>query len=585
MASVDALHVGCRVELHDGTKGSVINKSGTWWYVSLDNQAGIAKRQKGKLNILGSAPLKPLPSEKPLPSDADSKLSAAFNEMIARESTRPWRLPGGKENALAGESASGLTPHRALSVALQLKREAVRVAKEASDAILSYDKVMRLAEELKESEPAAAAKPRRAPLGTVKLSNNANVNPHHKEKAPIAKITVAQKRSAPVVPLLPIGHLHNPPVKNNTTAEPSEQPANMNQQWFNPRAARAPPDQPEACNKRIQNDSQLQWILARTHGLHSGQPEAALPASTFKVIREVGNSAGAFGKVYKGVDTRNGQSVAVKKLTPTGGSGEEEILLEICLLEALGAECAQIVNYHGYYQVRKDYYLVLDLYDCSLWHHLFGASKAKSGLSAMVECGKDGTLGPSRGMHAWACERHFITVEVAKALLHMHGAGSHGIMHRDLKPDNVLLSLDSKCGVQRVVLTDFGLSRTAWRNQNRRMSGDIGTVRYMSPEVMRGDAYGRPSDLWSFGVTIYELWTGLPAYEGLSEMQAEQSIMSLGRPGSRGYANELRPLPFVFSLVDQCLIPQGRRIEAKTALEMLIKDQKSFCKPVLQTIK
>ena len=44
----------------------------------------------------------------------------------------------------------------------------------------------------------------------------------------------------------------------------------------------------------------------------------------------------------------------------------------------------------------------------------------------------------------------------------------------------------------------------------------------MSPEVMRGDPYGRPSDLWSLGVTLYELWTGLPAYEGQTELQAEK---------------------------------------------------------------
>lgn len=110
--------------------------------------------------------------------------------------------------------------------------------------------------------------------------------------------------------------------------------------------------------------------------------------------------------------------------------------------------------------------------------------------------------------------RLLVTHHIVLGLQAMHGAGLNGVVHRDLKPANCLLRRGGEHGVTRVVLTDFGLARTAWRNRNRRMSAQVGTARYMAPEVIKGDLYGKASDIWSLGVTLYELWTGELSYNG-----------------------------------------------------------------------
>jgi serine/threonine protein kinase len=79
------------------------------------------------------------------------------------------------------------------------------------------------------------------------------------------------------------------------------------------------------------------------------------------------------------------------------------------------------------------------------------------------------------------------------------------IIHRDLKPGNVLLAED---GTPR--LTDFGISRMAQREgtQLTETGALLGTIDYMSPEACRGEALDGRSDIWSFGLLLYEMLTG-----------------------------------------------------------------------------
>ena len=103
-----------------------------------------------------------------------------------------------------------------------------------------------------------------------------------------------------------------------------------------------------------------------------------------------------------------------------------------------------------------------------------------------------------------------IGVDVARALAHAH---SHGVMHRDVKPGNLLRD------GRRVVLTDFGLARPLDAEETGTMteSGDlVGTPLYMAPEQITGDAQkidGR-SDVWGLGVTLYELLTQRAPFPG-----------------------------------------------------------------------
>jgi pimeloyl-ACP methyl ester carboxylesterase len=100
-----------------------------------------------------------------------------------------------------------------------------------------------------------------------------------------------------------------------------------------------------------------------------------------------------------------------------------------------------------------------------------------------------------------------LALPIAEALAAAH---SHGIVHRDVKPGNVLVSDDG-----RVKLADFGLARPHDADRDvTRTAGVIGTVAYMSPEQANGAEAGPASDVFSFGVLAYELLTGRRPFEG-----------------------------------------------------------------------
>jgi serine/threonine protein kinase/WD40 repeat protein len=109
-----------------------------------------------------------------------------------------------------------------------------------------------------------------------------------------------------------------------------------------------------------------------------------------------------------------------------------------------------------------------------------------------------------------------IGVQVAEALAHAHG---QGILHRDIKPSNLLLDTHGT-----VWVTDFGLAK-ATDSDNLTLSGDIvGTLRYMAPERFQGTSEQR-SDVYSLGVTLYELLTLRPAYSESDRNRLLQQLL------------------------------------------------------------
>ncbi len=105
-----------------------------------------------------------------------------------------------------------------------------------------------------------------------------------------------------------------------------------------------------------------------------------------------------------------------------------------------------------------------------------------------------------------AAEVRRILVETASALGHAH---ARGIVHRDVKPDNIMLDADGRC-----VMTDFGIARSASESKLTATGMSIGTPRYMSPEQARArDVDGR-GDLYSLGIVGYECLTGHVPFDG-----------------------------------------------------------------------
>ncbi len=106
--------------------------------------------------------------------------------------------------------------------------------------------------------------------------------------------------------------------------------------------------------------------------------------------------------------------------------------------------------------------------------------------------------------------------QVAAGLDYAH---SRGLVHRDVKPSNILLMPDG-----RALLTDFGIAKAAWDSRLTRGDTRLGTAAYMAPEQARGQPVGRHTDVYALGVVLYEMVTGRPPFEGNTDAILYQHV-------------------------------------------------------------
>ena len=145
--------------------------------------------------------------------------------------------------------------------------------------------------------------------------------------------------------------------------------------------------------------------------------------------------------------------------------------------------------------------------------------------------------------------------EIAAALAHAH---AHDVVHRDIKPDNIWLAADGSAAVG-----DFGIAHLLGAERLTAEGVVVGTVRYLSPEQIRGEEGGPASDLYALGVTLYELVTGRPPFTAKDATAVlTQHLTSVPVPPSEhepAIPDELERLILALLAKDPQLRPLGRR--------------------------
>ena len=212
--------------------------------------------------------------------------------------------------------------------------------------------------------------------------------------------------------------------------------------------------------------------------------------------------SGATGEIYRAHDSRLGRAVALKVLHPQ--FTHDPASLSRFVREARAASALNhpnIITVHEVGQVNGTHFIATELIE--------GRS-----LRARLAAGRLEVL-----------EALDVSIQCAAALEAGHRAG---IVHRDVKPENIMLRPD---GLVKVV--DFGLARAAADASGETMVGRtlpgiiMGTPRYMSPEQARGEPLDARTDIFSLGAVLYEMLVGQPCFAGASTAEVFASLLNV----------------------------------------------------------
>ena len=216
--------------------------------------------------------------------------------------------------------------------------------------------------------------------------------------------------------------------------------------------------------------------------------------SHYKILEKLGE--GGMGVVYKAEDTKLKRTVALKFLPPELTRDAEAKTRFIHEAQAASTlDHLNICNVHEIDETSEgQLFICMAYYEGETLKHRIAR----------------GPLGVEEAIG--------IAAQIGEGLVKAHAAG---IVHRDMKPANIMITSE---GIAKIL--DFGLAKLSGRTQHTKAGTTLGTVSYMSPEQARGASLDHRTDIWSFGVILYEMLAGAPPFRGDYDQAVIYSILN-----------------------------------------------------------
>jgi serine/threonine-protein kinase len=236
---------------------------------------------------------------------------------------------------------------------------------------------------------------------------------------------------------------------------------------------------------------------------------------------------GGMGAVYEATDLRDGRVVALKLLTGTLVDPAARVRFEREARALFELRHESLVRVLDYSAAGSETYFVMEL-------------APGLNLSELVQ--REGPLAPERVAR--------IAIAITGALQAAH---ARGIIHRDVKPQNIQIS-PGLHGVETVRLLDFGLAKdlSAGGHALTQEGTVVGTMQYMAPEQAKGHSVDARADLYSLGACMYYALTGRRPFEGLSSLPLYRAVLTLAPRSLLDLRGDLPPL--LVAIVERALV-------------------------------
>lgn len=265
-------------------------------------------------------------------------------------------------------------------------------------------------------------------------------------------------------------------------------------------------------------------------------------ADRYQIKEQLG--AGAMGIVYLAEDTRLKRDVALKQLSPRSSASEH--LLERFRQEAMALarmSHPNITQIYDYFEDDDFLWIVMEFVEgCELTEKMKRTDKSE--LNEIIQ----------------------LAIQMAKGLGYAH---ARGVVHRDFKPANILVTKNNE-----VKITDFGIAKMAQSSLHTQLNTVMGSPAYMSPEQANGDNTDHRTDIYAFGVVLYQMICGELPFVGEAKSIIAQHLTKMAPSLSdknKGIPTKLN------TLVEKLLMKDpGQRVQSMDEIVKILESKSGW---------